>query len=356
MPPRNTSVNITIAQVASQNKSTINYMGYNALNNITSRGRKQVSCAPPLLQNVTIRNKVHNYEMSNTSKNIEQLPGTCVGNVNLGDGSNPDLVSDYVVEIYSHLGELETRDIIKPGFLKGHRVTPSMRAVLVDWLVQVHVHFSLLQETFQLTIGLLDRVLQADKSVTRNDLQLLGITAALIASKFEEVCPPDLEDLVNLTAGRYSNAEVKQMELRVLSTLAWNVSFPQPIHFLRRYSKVCQATAQHHTLAKFLVDLSLQEYSLCHHQPSILAAAALHLSQRILLGNTKWSPIIRQYMGYTEESLKPLVGQLASVLDSSPSSNLMAIRDKYRFNSYFNFSKINYNIVKRITTKHNDIL
>ena len=354
MALRNTSVNIIIGQVAPQNKSTINSMGYNALNNITSRGRKQVSCAPPLLQNVTIRDKVLTYEMSNANKNIEQVPSTCVGNVNLGNASNPDLVSDYVVEIYRHLGELETRDIIKPNFLKGHIVTPNMRAVLVDWLVQVHVHFSLLQETLQLTIGILDRVLQADNSVTRNDLQLLGITATLIASKFEEVCPPDLEDLVNLTAGRYSNADVQRMELRVLNTLGWNVSFPQPIHFLRRYSKVCQATAQHHTLAKFLIDLSLQEYSLCHHQPSILAAAALHLSQRILLGNTQMSPIIQKYLGYTEESLKPLVGQLASVLDSSPSSKLMAIREKYRFNSYFNFSKINYNIVKMITTKHNN--
>ena len=157
-----------------------------------------------------------------------------------------------------------------------------------------------------------------------------------------------------LTAGRYSNADIQQMELRVLSTLAWNVSFPQPIHFLRRYSKICQATAQHHTLAKFLIDLSLQEYS--HHQPSILAAAALHLSQRILPGNTQWTPKIQQYSGYTEDLLNSLVGRLASVLNSRHSSKLLAIGNKYRSNSYFNFSKINYDIVKTITVMHNKTL
>ena len=328
-------------------------MGYNTRNNITCRGQMQVSSAPALLKNVTIRdNKVRNCEMSNRNKKIEQLPN----NVNLDDANNPDLVSDYVVEIYSHLGDLEIRNIIKPDFLKGHKITPSMRAILVDWLIQVNVKFSLLQETLQLTIGILDRVLQADKSFTRDDLQLLGITATIIASKFEEVCPPDLEDLVYLTAGRYSNADIQQMELRVLSTLAWNVSFPQPIHFLRRYSKICQATAQHHTLAKFLIDLSLQEYSLCHHQPSILAAAALHLSQRILPGNSQWTPKIQQYSGYTEDLLNSLVGRLASVLNSRHSSKLVAIGNKYRSNSYFNFSKINYDIVKTITVMHNKTL
>ena len=118
----------------------------------------QVSSAPALLKNVTIRDKARNCEMSKSSKKIEQFPN----NVDLGDVNNPDLVSDYVVEIYSHLDDLEIRNIIKPDFLKGHKITPSMRAILVDWLIQVNVKFSLLQETLQLTIGILDRVLQAE--------------------------------------------------------------------------------------------------------------------------------------------------------------------------------------------------
>ena len=74
MALRNTSVNIIIGQVASQNKSTINSMGYNARNNITCRGQMQVSSAPALLKNVTIRDKARNCEMSKSSKKIEQFP------------------------------------------------------------------------------------------------------------------------------------------------------------------------------------------------------------------------------------------------------------------------------------------
>ena len=319
-------------------------MVYNGINNITCREQKQVTDAHPVIQN----DKIDTGDTQNpylVSKEIIKrkgpLPAVSVSNIDVENVHNTDLVSEYVVNIYSHLSNLESRAIVKPGFLQDQQVTPKMRAVLVDWLFQLHMRFSLVEETFQLTIGILDRVLQsADNGVTRDDLQLLGITAAFIASKFEEVCPPDLDDLVYLAAGCYSITDVHQMERRVLITLGWNVSFPLPIQFLRRYSKVDHATAPQHTLAKFLLDLSLQEYSLCHHQPSILAAAALHLSQKILPGDNPWSSDLRQYSGYTDDELRPLVDQLASVLEACPSSKLVAVREKYRFNSILSYSQI----------------
>ena len=322
-------------QESTQRKPVVlNTTASNDINNITHRGQKQVIRAPALLQNVKIINNSNIGEISKENDSKIKEPSADVATSNAENARNPDVISDYVVEIYSHLSEMETRVIIKPGFLQGRQVTPSMRAALVDWLVQVHGRFTLLPDTLQLTIGILDRVLQADASVGWDDLQLLGITATVIASKFEEVCPPpricplDLGNLVNLTDGRYSTADVRRMELRVLNTLGWNVSFPVPIQFLVGYSKIGGATAQHHNLAKFLIELSLQEYSLCYLQPSILAAAALHLSQLILPGNIQWSPAQQHDSGYTDEKLRPLICQLASVLEANPTSKLMAIRDK----------------------------
>lgn len=45
--------------------------------------------------------------------------------------------------------------------MKGYDITPNMRALLVDWLVQVHSRFHLLQETLYLAVAVLDRFLQA---------------------------------------------------------------------------------------------------------------------------------------------------------------------------------------------------
>ena len=62
----------------------------------------------------------------------------------------------------------------------------SMRAVLMDWLVQVHGRFALLPETLFLTVNYVDRFLSA-KIVSIGKLQLVGATALLIASKYEEM-------------------------------------------------------------------------------------------------------------------------------------------------------------------------
>ena len=64
---------------------------------------------------------------------------------------------------------------------------------MVDWLVEVHTQFSLLQETLYLTVAIMDRYLQesADKVPTK-ELQLVGVTAMFIASKYEEMYPPEI--------------------------------------------------------------------------------------------------------------------------------------------------------------------
>lgn len=70
-------------------------------------------------------------------------------------------------------------------------INTSMRAILVDWLVDVHNKFELSPETFYLTINIIDRFL-ARKAVPRRELQLLGIGAMLIASKYEEIWAPEV--------------------------------------------------------------------------------------------------------------------------------------------------------------------
>ena len=56
--------------------------------------------------------------------------------------------------------------------------------ILVDWLVEVHLKFKLMPETLFLTHNLIDRFLEK-KAVSRKNLQLVGVTAMLMASKYE---------------------------------------------------------------------------------------------------------------------------------------------------------------------------
>ena len=70
---------------------------------------------------------------------------------------------------------------------------PRMRNLMVDWLVDVHQQFSLLQETLFLAVAILDRFLQVKaKNLSTKQLQLVGVTAMFVASKYEEMYPPEL--------------------------------------------------------------------------------------------------------------------------------------------------------------------
>lgn len=76
------------------------------------------------------------------------------------DKGNPVLVSIYTNDIHEYLRTLERKTPIVEGFLTGQEVTPKMRSVLVDWLIEVHQQFRLMQETLYLTVAIIDRFLQ----------------------------------------------------------------------------------------------------------------------------------------------------------------------------------------------------
>ena len=81
-------------------------------------------------------------------------------NIDKDDKDNPQLVSEYVNEIYSYMRILEVKFGVTPMYLEGRDLNGRMRGILIDWLVQVHLRFHLLQETLYLTICILDRFLE----------------------------------------------------------------------------------------------------------------------------------------------------------------------------------------------------
>jgi hypothetical protein len=66
-------------------------------------------------------------------------------------------------------------------------ITPQMRTILVDWLIEVAEEYYLTPQTLFLTVSYIDRFLLKNK-VARSSLQLLGVACMLIASYFTFPC------------------------------------------------------------------------------------------------------------------------------------------------------------------------
>ncbi|KAK8728392.1 hypothetical protein OTU49_009267 [Cherax quadricarinatus] len=262
-----------------------------------------------------------------------------VEDIDAEDGGNPQLVSEYVNDIYKYLRELEEGSKVQPRYLDGQVVTGKMRAILIDWLVQVHLRFMLLQETLYLTVAIIDRYLQRERTVSRSKLQLVGVTAMFIASKYEEMYSPDIADFAYITDKAYTKNEIRKMEVNILKTLDFNVSYPLPLHFLRRNSKAGSVDAAQHTLAKYLMELCLPEYCMCHYKASMIAAAALCFSLKVLDGSP-WNDTLVYYSCNTEEQLMPVICKMAAIVVKSISSKQQAVKQKYKTNKQMKISDI----------------
>lgn len=244
------------------------------------------------------------------------------------DRENAQMCSEYVKDVYEYIFELEKRFAVEPTYMVNQKdITERMRSILIDWLVEVHLKFKLLQETMYLTVTIIDRFLEITP-VSRGKLQLVGVTAMLLASKYEEIYAPEVRDFIYITDNAYTREEILQMEEIMLSALKFDFANPLPLHFLRRNSKAAQADATIHTMAKYLMELSLPSYGMIQYLPSEVAAAALHVSLQITKSGS-WNSTISHYSGYTEEEIMPCVHDLLSLVKASDSAKLQAVRKKY---------------------------
>ncbi|PNI40968.1 CCNB1 isoform 6, partial [Pan troglodytes] len=88
-----------------------------------------------------------------------------VNDVDAEDGADPNLCSEYVKDIYAYLRQLE------------------------------------------------------NNCVPKKMLQLVGVTAMFIASKYEEMYPPEIGDFAFVTDNTYTKHQIRQMEMKILRAL-----------------------------------------------------------------------------------------------------------------------------------------
>lgn len=210
--------------------------------------------------------------------NEEQVTAILIKNGCLVKDSKGDLL--YAIPSCGNLGRGEAEHLPRPDYMDAQfDVNPKMRAILVDWLVEVHMKYKLKMETLFLTINLIDRFLDK-RQTSRKKLQLVGVTTMLIAAKFEEIYPPEIRDFVYITDNAYTKEDILMMEVSILTALKFVLCVPTVAHFLERYQRINHCAEAHRHLMQYLLELSLLEYKMIRYAPSHLAAAALFLRDR----------------------------------------------------------------------------
>ncbi|KAJ8923310.1 hypothetical protein NQ315_001868 [Exocentrus adspersus] len=115
---------------------------------------------------------------------------------------------------------------------------PRMRAILLDWVMEVCEVYHLRRVTYYLTVDYFDRFLSIRPDVPKNQLQLVGVTCLFLASKLEEVYPPRLTEFSYVCDGACSPEEILACELLILNSLGWDLNIMTPSDWLNLYMQI----------------------------------------------------------------------------------------------------------------------
>ncbi|KAJ6242683.1 cyclin-a2-4 [Anaeramoeba flamelloides] len=291
-------------------------------------------------------------------------------------GKNPQYVTEFVQDIYQNKKLKEIEQMTPLNFLSmQNQVTEEMRGILFDWLCEAHLKFELKTEVLYLTCKIIDKFL-AKKNVPVKLLQLIGITAMLIASKYEEIYPPEVNDFVYISDKTFTKNEILKAESLILNILGFRVTFVSSYSFISRYLKAA-AISTHFSnsqylklklLANYYLELTIPRIEMIKYKPSQLASAAIFLALKTLrskntnstclkknkiskmqfITNNKkyWTPTLQHYTNFKLiELYDPIKGIHAiiseiSSYDIDDKNALLTTRRKYQHSSFGSVSNI----------------
>ncbi|KAF4356293.1 G2/mitotic-specific cyclin S13-7-like [Cannabis sativa] len=262
---------------------------------------------------------------------INNKPKGEIVNIDAKDGDNELAVVEYIDELYNYYKQSEDETKVNDYMGLQPDINAKMRSILIDWLIEVHHKFELMPETLYLTINIVDRFLSM-KVVPRRELQLVGISSMLLASKYEEIWAPEVNDFVCISDNAYVKEQILVMEKAILVKLGWYLTVPTPYVFLVRYIKasVPNVDEELENMVFFFAELGVMHYSaVIAHCASTIAASAVYAARCTLKRSPAWTETLEHNTGYSENQLIDCAKLLVGFHSGAAESKLKAVFKKY---------------------------
>ncbi|KAM3829960.1 cyclin-P [Vipera latastei] len=242
------------------------------------------------------------------------------------------LEREYALDIFSNLMWKQPSYAFQ-GFDLPRSVTVEMRALLVDWLVQVHEYLNLADETLHLAVHLMNSYMRASH-VKIPHLQLLSATCLFLACKLEEHTCPEPAQLCFMMENSCSRKDLLRMERKILARLRFELHYANPIHLFRLLAEVAHCTLEVQFLALYFLETSLLEVDCLSFEPAQLSFAALSLAHRLMCeARIKDTDALQEHVPkfhvYSEAELSAVFPYMAKAVLQRSNTSLRAVFLKY---------------------------
>ena len=250
------------------------------------------------------------------------------------NSEDPQVNNEYLLEMYQNL-ILEEKNVKSLfGYMKNQTdINEKMRAMLVDWLIDVHFKFKLKANTLFLTIWLVDKYLSL-KKIKRNKLQLIGVTCMLISCKYEEIYSPEVYDFIYITENSYEKKDIIDLEMEILTLLDFNITVPTSNSFYEIISSLLCFSTQEFYLGKYLLDMFLLDYRSLKYKPSEIANTVCFIivshrrNNDITYLNESANDFIYNYTN-NEMMYKDCSRDISFLLEYLDNTQLLSVKKKY---------------------------
>ena len=290
-------------------------------------------------------NEKENQNLIKKEKEEKEKPDYLYLNFNFQNSQeNISYVGEYLEEIYVNLLLEETQATTKPkfGYMNTQpEINEIMRAILIDWIIDVHLRFNLRQETLFMTIWLIDTYLSF-AFVHRDKLQLLGITCLLISCKSHEIYYPQNDKLIEMTDNAYSKEEMLTMENEILKKLNFFIVCPNPIDFYNILSKMFNFEKKQYYLGNYFIESALVNYQILKYSSSVIASSCTYLVMKYYRING-YQKLYNNFIineQFPEDVIKDAAKEIYVLVDNLSKSKFKSVKKKYSLTQFENISEI----------------
>ena len=242
-------------------------------------------------------------------------------------------LGEYLNDIYSNLLEDEKNLKVKPNpeyMNQQGDINSHMRAILIDWLDEVHLKFQYKEETLYQTVWIIDTYLSKE-AIQRTKLQLVGTAAFFIACKKNEIYYPRLNNLIDIVDNAYGGEELAKMENDILIKLEFNIISPSALDFYNIISKAFKFDLKQYLLGKYFLESSLLDYQLLRYAPSVIGISCVYITMKFF-GFPNYKDLYSKDMLNEIEPqkvIKDAARDICFFVRNLHNSNLRAVKNKY---------------------------
>lgn len=296
----------------------------------------------PLKEEENNHKQIINYYLTSFPNDIKTAADSNESKDTLNVLNNYSSKNGYLDEIYINLllDEKKFKNKINPEYFSFQKsINYKMRSILIDWIIEIHFYFKFLKKTLFQTVYIIDAYL-SKKNIDKKFLQLLGVASLLISCKENEIIYPSLNKLIQLTDNAFTISELKNMEIKIMKTLNFDILSPTAEEFFEINAKFFNFSDEHMCVGEYFLKCSLIGYNMLKYNQSTIAIACGYIIMKCF--NLEGADLILKNCNFDikEKEIKNCAKELCFLIKDLFKSSLGVVKNIYVNNI---ITKINEN-------------